>query len=488
MPSPVKLWKNFRSGGTPLSAEELNIMEELLEAYSVKSKEEAEAASDKSGSATTAETKATAAATTKATEAETKAISAAATKSGEAETKAISNATTKATTAETNAVASAKTNSEAEVKFEKEARETAEALKAPLANPAFTGVPKVPTATAKTSTEQAASTAFTQVAKGEAETASIPARKIKALGEVTGTVKINLSEAFEGGVANYFTMKAIGNLVIQLESWPSGVQEPTLEITEDATGGRTIEIVGAVGAPTAPVYNTEPNAINIIPLLSRNSGSNIWISTGPKGEIGATGAKGETTGSIEASVRASWPIFFGRPGPSAYTEVGKAFRFWWSLVVVPVKAKKLKLVWVAGETSKGNVRAVILDTGHAVAGKYTPLAASALVEPAVKEKPAVLAELTRSSGEWEQGEVLMVGIGAENTAMKLPFGVTGATGSELLLPEAQELAGIGTITAPTLSGFTNLTQAEFEAGSFAAIAEGAMSPSNAGITFTCRWE
>src|ERR1700722_4321992 len=99
MPSPVKLWKNFRSGGTPLSAEELNIMEELLEAYSVKSKEEAETASDKSGSATTAETKAIAAAAAKATEAETKAVS------------------------------SAKTNSEVEVAVEKGAREAEGALK-----------------------------------------------------------------------------------------------------------------------------------------------------------------------------------------------------------------------------------------------------------------------------------------------------------------------------------------------------------------------
>src|ERR1700729_3973132 len=114
MPSPVKLWKNFRSGGTPLSAEELNIMEELLEAYSVKSKEEAETASDKSGSATTAETKAIAAAATKATEAETKSISA---------------ATTKATSAEEGAIATAKATSEAEVAAEKGARETEGALK-----------------------------------------------------------------------------------------------------------------------------------------------------------------------------------------------------------------------------------------------------------------------------------------------------------------------------------------------------------------------
>jgi hypothetical protein len=60
----------------------------------------------------------------------------------------------------------------AEVKTEKEARETEGALKAPIASPTLTGTPAVPTAAAKTNTTQIASTAFVQTAKSEAETAS----------------------------------------------------------------------------------------------------------------------------------------------------------------------------------------------------------------------------------------------------------------------------------------------------------------------------
>jgi hypothetical protein len=323
---------------------------------------------------------------------------------------------------------------------------------------------------------------------GSPLTGSVVSRRLKSLGEVTGTVKINLSEAFEGGLANYFTMKATGNLVIQFENWPSGIQEPVLEITQDATGGRTIEVTGAVGEPTTPVFNTEPNAVNIIFLLSRNSGSNVWIQTGAQGATGATGPRGlEGPSSIEAMLRISFPLYHGSPKVAAYTEVGKAFRMEWALVVVPVKAKTLKLVWVAGETGKGKVRAVVLDMGKAVAEKYTALAASGLVEVTVKEEPKVLAELTRSSGEWEAGEVLMVGIGAEQSGMKLPFGVGGVAGSELLLPEAQEMVGIGTIKTPTMLGFTNLSQAEFEAGSFAAISEANMAKTASGVTFLCRW-
>lgn len=56
-----------------------------------------------------------------------------------------------------------------EAAAEKTRAEAAEALKAPLASPALTGTPTVPTATAGTNTTQAASTAFATNAKGEAE-------------------------------------------------------------------------------------------------------------------------------------------------------------------------------------------------------------------------------------------------------------------------------------------------------------------------------
>lgn len=74
--------------------------------------------------------------------------------------------------AATTAQAAAEAAATAGTKTEREAREAADALKAPLASPALTGTPKAPTAAAKTSTEQLATTAFAQTAKGEAEAAS----------------------------------------------------------------------------------------------------------------------------------------------------------------------------------------------------------------------------------------------------------------------------------------------------------------------------
>jgi hypothetical protein len=331
---------------------------------------------------------------------------------------------------------------------------------------------------------------------GELPEAQLPSsvlrRRLKPLGEVSGTVKINLSEAYEGGLPNYFTMKAIGNVVIELESWRSGIQEPILEITEDATGGRTIEVVGAVGQPTTPVFDTAPNAVNIIPLLSRNSGVNVWIQTGAQGATGATGATGapgaEGSSSIEALLGVSYPLIHPSPLVGAYTEVGKAFRMEWALVVVPKKAKTLTLIWYPGETGKGAVRAVILDMGHIAEGKYSVLAASGLVTPTEKEVPKILAELTRSTGEWEAGEVLMVGIGAEQSGMKLPYGSpNSAAGAEYLLPEAGSMNGIGKILTPCLLGFSNHTEAEFKAGTFAALPEASMLKSSAGLSVTCRW-
>lgn len=84
------------------------------------------------------------------------------------------NTTQLATTAFAHSVASA-----AQTAAESAAT-TALALKAPLASPTLTGTPKAPTATAATNTEQLASTAFVQTAKGEAESAASTALALKA--------------------------------------------------------------------------------------------------------------------------------------------------------------------------------------------------------------------------------------------------------------------------------------------------------------------
>lgn len=110
----------------------------------------------------------------------------------------------------------------------------------------------------------------------------------KALGNVSGTIKLNLAQAL------FWTMTVVGNLTIEFENWPAGGSEPELYITEDATGAHTITIPGVTWQNEAPEFFTTPNALNIVPLSSPDGGAHIYGIRGQRGATGATGGPGPT--------------------------------------------------------------------------------------------------------------------------------------------------------------------------------------------------
>ena len=96
------------------------------------------------------------------------------------------------------------------------------------------------------------------------------------LGNITGSVSITL----ENGSVQTGTLT--GNVTFTLPTVAAGTTEHlTLILTNDATAGRAVTITGIqwVGG-TAPTFDTDANAKNIIVL--RGTNTNGWIGDGGK--------------------------------------------------------------------------------------------------------------------------------------------------------------------------------------------------------------
>jgi hypothetical protein len=255
---------------TEVSAEETRAKE-----AEKKAREEAEANSDPKGSAATAKGEAEAAATTK-------------------------------------------------VKTEEERAEAAEALLAPKVNAVLAGTPKAPTAAAKTNTEQLATTAFTQTAKAEAETASDKAGAAatakteaeagaKATAEAEVKVEKERAEKAEGEkVAK--SEKGAKKGVAELDESQHLVESelPSSVVTGSATGGTPAWQASTKYAVNQLVQSSE---VTYICLEAHESGSSFpgagakWAPVaGAAVEVSApapTGVAATDTANLQAALNAA---------------------------------------------------------------------------------------------------------------------------------------------------------------------------------------
>lgn len=118
---------------------------------------------------------------------------------------------------------------------------TALDLKAALASPTFTGTPAAPTAAATVSTTQLATTAFAQSLAGPNRTSA---------GSVSGAQSWNVSSAPQAIWAATLT----GNVTLTISNTIGGGVY-TLELTQDATGGRTVTLAGVTLGNTFPTLS-----------------------------------------------------------------------------------------------------------------------------------------------------------------------------------------------------------------------------------------
>lgn len=323
---------------------------------------------------------------------------------------------------------------------------------------------------------------------GSALSASVVTSRLKSNGEVEGTLTPNYAE----GSTVLATMK--GALTFEKPTgWPSVPAWMDVSLTQDAVG-HTLKIGAGIAMPGGePLWSKAALAVNQFSLWSPDGGATVFLFTGPEGPKGAAGERGERgevgPSSIEAMTRASYPWISGNSkatGSFAPTQ----WKVYFALVVVPVKAKKLAL-WLpnAGEVS-GHLRAFVFDIGAATAKKYTCLAASpnTLFTPTTINVQEKIATLERKDGkEWEPGEVIMVGIGADTAATKLALS-TAITSALMAEFAGGAINGTGNMTAFMVCGEHTYSEAAFKAAEPAALSEAEMTHGSNVLPVTCRWE
>ena len=166
---------------------------------------------------------------------------------------------------------------------------------APLASPALTGTPTVPTATAGTNTTQAASTAFVAASFAPIAnptftgTATAPTFSGAFVGSGAGLTLGTISESFtiqnlgtvsaqialtaSAGRYVKMTLAANINLILNDGASTTATEKVIIEITQDATGSRTIYWEAHKGffSGMTPVLSTAPGAVDILEFIWNGS-------------------------------------------------------------------------------------------------------------------------------------------------------------------------------------------------------------------------
>ncbi len=156
------------------------------------------------------------------------------------------------------------------------------AAKAPLASPAFTGIPTAPTATSGTNTTQLATTAFVQSASGgSGSVSSVNTWTAGQRAEITTvtdatSLDINLDDS------NNFQITLGGNRTLNAPTNQVAGQSGSIFIIQDSTGSRTLTYNTAwdFAGGAAPVLTTAAGSCDRIDYIVKASGDIHAVFTG----------------------------------------------------------------------------------------------------------------------------------------------------------------------------------------------------------------
>jgi hypothetical protein len=303
--------------------------------------------------------------------------------------------------------------------------------------------------------------------------------KSKALGEVSGTVTCDLSQAL------VFTMTAVGDVAVKFSNWPEGAAEPELYVTQDAVGGRSVTFQGVVWPEeTPPALSKAPNATNIVPLASPDGGAHVYGFKGlpgPQGKEGAEGKQGpegkegKQGGGIGVFSGLALPVHSGNSKVANTEAIGVANKAWFVLVLVERTGKLKKISVPNGSTVSGTTKVAAFDVGLANGEKFTLLGEAEAAQSGASKfqsivfpaEPAVV-----------QGQLLMLAVMNTGTTGLYGIGTNWKSGGFAELPEmanypatmglAKE-TGVHTFAEPK---FTTLGKSEIESAVTAPILVG----------------
>ncbi len=344
---------------------------------------------------------------------------------------------------------------------------------------------------------------------------SVVGSRLKALGEVSGVVKLNLAEG------TTFTAKLTGATEFEPTELPSFREASILWVSPN---GHTFSVKGISWIGSEPTFGTTGTyAITLFVLEGKVYGlaglegpegkagntvrsgegapgeglgvsGDYYINTtahtiygpkvgsawgaatgmiGPEGEKGKAGEKGATgPSSVESMLGV---CFDPLNGPNLLVNVestalttAKRARF--RMMVVP-KEGKITKIWIRnGATVKGSTRVGIFDTGQKAVGEYALIAQSAEV---VQEGTNAWQLVSVPEHTYSAGQVIMIGV--MNSTTEGTYGVAKGASSKTAseLPEGS-LSGVAVATPKLVAGRT------FAAFEFVAVTVANMEAEGAG--------
>jgi hypothetical protein len=281
---------------------------------------------------------------------------------------------------------------------ERERAEAVESLKAPLASPLLTGTPQAPTAAAKTSTEQLATTAFVQAAKSEAETASLPTFTHTI---TSSTGNISLASTLGGSGTDNTSVGYGGNL----ESATTGAANTTIgwrALKADTTGAENV-----ADGKEALAANTEgsKNVAAGFSALKANTTGGSNIALGPF----ALAANTEGSKNVALGAKALASVTTGTRNLALGVEAGTGLTTGKENTVLGEVALQ------RDETGERNVAVGIEALGGNKGSRNTAIGHGSLVENLEGSKNTALG--TESCGGSDEGKGEAVGKGEENLCL-----------------------------------------------------------------------
>jgi hypothetical protein len=182
--------------------------------------------------------------------------------------------------------------------------------------------------------------------------------KLKALGSVSGVVKLNLSEG------SVFTLTLTGNAELELVSPPTEPQEVVIFVTQDSVGGHTWLVKSIVWVGSTPSFPLTKELTEVVSVLSINTGAELY---GLGGLEATLGSETVTTESLKAKLITKAKMAF--ESVSGGTEAGNSILTKEAVQTFNLGALSVTRAKMVAELSQGSA----LGRGRAEATAATEL-------------------------------------------------------------------------------------------------------------------
>ncbi len=264
---------------------------------------------------------------------------------------------------------------------------------------------------------------------------------LKALGNVSGVVKLNLAEA------TVFTATLTGATEFEITNAPSRPIDITLLVTQDSTGGRSWLVKGLTWIGSESTFLTTKGLTYQLPMLALESGAQLYASAGLVGPEGPRGPEGAASEGVEAQLGIWLPIAFGQTVVPTTTAVSAtALRAFFYLIFLPKNAELNVVRVYNGATASANHNAAVY--GEAEGGEF----------PVLWESGSVAAS---GASEWQTVGEPKLATKVTGRRLYLAIMNSGTTHTFGVRPEAANTGAASLPKLPRLIGAHTFTELKY---------------------------